>query len=619
VSTRDTDLELPTDLLADAPVAEEEFTATWISHGVQPGLLVTGTLRPPPVDESTELPALTSTLTFVDELGRGGQAIVELARQDPLGREVAVKRPLGDAEDEASARSTLLVEGKICSQLDHPNIIPVYDLGLDDDGQVVLVMKRVRGEVWTHKLRDANVPRAYHLGVLQEVCKAVHFAHSHGVLHRDLKPSNVMIDESGQVYVVDWGIAVALDDRAPDGVPRQRRSRGVVGTISYMAPEMAWPGARLDERADVFLLGSILYRLCAGRAPNRGEDAFDKLKAAYRCDPPPLPDDTPEELVAICEKARHRELDRRYPTAEALREALVAFDQHASSRALAVEGEARLKELRSLSATAEDDPAAARRYTEARFAFAQALHAWPESEQAYAGAQAALQVMTRRELDRGRPGSAERLAQELDAPMEDVERALEVTRQEQAALREAAARAEELERQSNFRIGRRTRGLFLLAIAVLWACFQAVTGAGVRGGWLSLTSRDLALNNLGLLVLSTIAFAVFRRRVAENKAGRRVVLVLLAGVAAITAQWALLAALGVEPGPGMALIHVVIAAGFFWLAAEDRMWTLAAVFTAASVAVIYAWPAAALELNGAVVSVAFLSAAWPSLKRRPQA
>lgn len=606
------------DVEGDA-VDEQEYTHTLASSGVDTdGLASTAgdMVLPERRLIDADLPRLASTLTTLGLLGRGGQAIIELAKQSPLGREVAVKRPRPDSALPELSSTTLIVEGRICSQLEHPNIIPVYDLGTGDNGQVVLVMKRVRGESWARKLKNKSLSLAEHLEVLQAVCRAAHFAHEHGVLHRDLKPGNVMIDdETGQVYVLDWGLAVALDERAPQGVPRQDRTTDLVGSPGYMAPEMAWPGAGLDRRADVFLLGSVLYRVIVGRSPHRGGDLKERLHAAYCAEAAPLPPDTPDELVEICEKARQRQRGDRYQTADELREALVAFASHASARDLTKEGGARLGALRKLSLDDDDDRAAARLFTEARFAFAQALEAWPASKVAHAGAQQALQLMILRELERGRPGSAERLAQELDAPMAEVNEALEQAREEERALREAAALGEELARQTNFRVGRRARGLVLFALAALWATFQLISGAAVRRGLVEVSARDLGASNSALAVLSVIALIALRKRVATNRAGLRVVLALTAGVAGIAAQWFLLAALGIDAFKGMATIHVIIALGLFWLATEDRTWVFPAVVAVLSIPALAALPGAALELNGVVVSVAFLSAAWPSLRR----
>jgi tRNA A-37 threonylcarbamoyl transferase component Bud32 len=599
-------------------IDEDEYTRSLASSGIDTdalGSTASEAVLPERRAIDVDLPRLACTLSTLGPLGKGGQALVELAVQHPLGREVAVKRRRPDSALPELARTTLVIEGRICSQLEHPNIIPVYDLGVDDRGEVILVMKPVRGASWARKLKDPSVSLHEHLDVLKAVCRAAHFAHEHGVLHRDLKPGNVMIEDgTGQVYVLDWGLAVALDERAPKGVPRQDQTTDLVGSPGYMSPENAWPGALLDRRADVFLLGSVLYRILAGHSPHRGRDLRERLHRAYLAEAAPLPPDAPDELVEICTKARQRNKLLRYQSADELREALVAFDTHASARKLSKEGGARLGELRRLSATIDDDRAAARLFTEARFAFAQALQAWPASKVAHAGAQQALQVMIRRELEAGRPDAAERLAHELDAPMAEVAEALEAARAEQRALREAAARAEELAHQTNFRIGRRARGLALLALTALWATFQVISGAAVRRGLVEISAADLGASNLGLAVISFIALHVFKPRIATNRAGLRVVWALTGGVAGIAVQWFLLAALGVSAFDGMALIHVIIALGLYWLATEDRQWTVAAVLTASSVPALWAWPQAAFELNGAVVSVAFLSAAWPSLR-----
>jgi len=186
---------------------------------------------------------------LVSLLGRGGMAVVYLARDTTLDREVALK-VLDRAVDDASA-SRLAQEARILARLEHPGIVPVHDFGQLADGRLFYAMKRVRGERldrWA-----ANRDRHERLAAFLRVCDAVAFAHAHGVIHRDLKPENVMVGEFGEVLVLDWGIA---------RVRGQSETRGIlVGTPDYMAPEQFRADGSSDERADVFSLGRMLVRL----------------------------------------------------------------------------------------------------------------------------------------------------------------------------------------------------------------------------------------------------------------------------------------------------------------------------------------------------------------------
>jgi serine/threonine protein kinase len=179
-------------------------------------------------------------------LGRGGMAVVYLARDTTLDRDVALKVLDWKADDASAAR--LAQEARILASLEHPGIVPVHDFGQLADGRMFYAMKRVRGE----RLDRWAEGRVLHerLTAFLRVCDAVAFAHAHEVVHRDLKPANVMVGEFGEVLVLDWGIARVRGQSEATGV--------VAGTPDYMAPEQARGDRGVDERADVFALGTML-------------------------------------------------------------------------------------------------------------------------------------------------------------------------------------------------------------------------------------------------------------------------------------------------------------------------------------------------------------------------
>ena len=189
---------------------------------------------------------------LVSVLGRGGMAVVYLARDTTLDREVALKVLDWKADDASAAR--LAQEARILARLEHPGIVPVHDFGQLADGRMFYAMKRVRGE----RLDRWAEGRELHerLTAFLRICDAVAFAHAHGVVHRDLKPANVMVGEFGEVLVLDWGIARVRGQSETSGV--------VAGTPDYMAPEQARGDRSVDERADVFALGTLLAGVCGG-------------------------------------------------------------------------------------------------------------------------------------------------------------------------------------------------------------------------------------------------------------------------------------------------------------------------------------------------------------------
>jgi len=223
---------------------------------------------------------------YVDmgEVGRGGVGRVHEVRDTRLQRSVAMKRldPLLVAEPSRAAQ--FIEEAQIQAQLDHPNVAPIHDLGVDAQGGVYFTMKLVRGTSLSDWLLDpARAPGSPErlgegIDVFLKACDAVAFAHSRGVLHRDLKPENIMLGEFGEVYVVDWGLAKATGDQVvvSGSDPTLSDGRSVIGTPAYISPEAA-RGEALDERTDVFGLGAILYVIVTGRTLYKASTLLDVL------------------------------------------------------------------------------------------------------------------------------------------------------------------------------------------------------------------------------------------------------------------------------------------------------------------------------------------------------
>ena len=185
-------------------------------------------------------------LVFEGLLGEGGMGKVRLAEQRSMGRDVAVKGLRHEPREDKLHAHALLSEGWVMGALEHPNIPPVYDLMLDDNGSPLVLLKRIEGDEWLALMTDEEAVQTrfgeslltWNLSVLDTVCNAMNYAHSKGIVHRDLKPQNVMIGAFGEVYVLDWGIAVALK-RDPHGkIPFIGDTTQPAGTPCYMAPEL---------------------------------------------------------------------------------------------------------------------------------------------------------------------------------------------------------------------------------------------------------------------------------------------------------------------------------------------------------------------------------------------
>ncbi|MGE0431283.1 MAG: tetratricopeptide repeat protein [Planctomycetota bacterium] len=301
------------------------------------------------------------------ELGRGGLGLVLDASDERIGRGLAIKVLL---RPEGRALTRFVDEARITGQLEHPNIIPVYDLGEDDQQRPFMAMKRVRGHTLSEIIRDLRAARARatladlrkdrRLEIFLKVCDAIDYAHSRRVIHRDLKPDNVMVGEFGDVLVMDWGIARLLDaplddDAPPDRTPLAPDDRSVrradnaaqltaegdvIGTPAFMPPEQAnGELAQMGPHSDVFALGAILYHMLTFEPPYRGESVFRVMAMAARAEwvPPRTKAPRagiPRELDAIVCKALAADPADRYPTVAALRDDIRAFlaDEPVSAR-----------------------------------------------------------------------------------------------------------------------------------------------------------------------------------------------------------------------------------------------------------------------------------------------
>lgn len=215
------------------------------------------------------------------ELGRGAQGIVQRAWDRDLCRAVALKRLPGGAS--AGTQHRFVNEARVPAQLEHPNIIPIYDLGRLDSGELFYVMKLVEGDTLAQLLRDGiSTDRA--LDVLEQVCAAMAFAHHRGALHRDLKPSNILVESMGQVLIVDWGLARAADVVTDGAAPAGQAE----GTLGYMALEQAL--GQVDQEGpwtDVHALGGVLYQVLTGRPPRPAADLQELIPLLHALPEPP--------------------------------------------------------------------------------------------------------------------------------------------------------------------------------------------------------------------------------------------------------------------------------------------------------------------------------------------
>ena len=301
---------------------------------------------------------LLGRFEVIRELGRGGMGRVVEARDPDLHRNVAVKVMIDPEEAGRAQVSRFVVEAQITSQLEHPNIVPVYDMGVTGDGLLFIAMKKVSGrslrEVLDELAEGGEAARSGWslqrlLQIFLQICNAVAYAHTRGVIHRDLKPENVMLGEFGEVLVLDWGVARVqgaeqIPDEASELAPRDGEGSvppdisqrtlltglGVaVGTPGYMSPEQA-RGQEVDGRSDVWALGNVLYQMLCLARPFTGANMLILIANALASDPTPPSEVAPEwlrapGLDAVCLAALAGDPARRTASVSELMEDVEVF------------------------------------------------------------------------------------------------------------------------------------------------------------------------------------------------------------------------------------------------------------------------------------------------------
>ncbi|MEO2033683.1 MAG: serine/threonine-protein kinase, partial [Planctomycetaceae bacterium] len=310
----------------------------------------------------------------LDKLGEGGMGTVHLAQQVALGREVALKQIHRQASQMQSVREEFLTEAVLTGRLEHPNIVPIYEVGEAAGGELFYAMKNVKGRAWDETIDDLTLDQ--NLEILIDVCDAIAFAHAEGVIHRDLKPQNIMTGGFGEVLVLDWGLAVLAE-------PGEDVKASAGGTPSYMAPEMITPPFLVGPRSDVYLLGAILFRFLTGKTPHAGKSAMSSLKAASQneiVDPDTdrLQElDPTGELLSVAMTAMATSPADRYQMVGEFQQAVREFEAHQESLKLAASAEAALQ--------AAEQSGDYTRYSEAVFGFRQAVELWAGNASAVEG------------------------------------------------------------------------------------------------------------------------------------------------------------------------------------------------------------------------------------------
>jgi hypothetical protein len=574
-------------------------------------------------------------LVLGDLLGAGGMGAVFVARQRSLRRDVAVKR-LREGPDKTEGVGGLLAEARIAGALEHPSIVPVHLLGVDGDGAPLLVMKRIEGATLAELARDpahpqwADLERRHgdRLGaqceILMRVADALHFAHSRGYFHRDVKPSNVMIGSFGEVYLVDWGVALHRPSAPPEeaGAPSEE-AHEIVGTPAFMAPEMVRADPALVTAAtDVYLLGATLHMLLTGETRHRGGTMAALLFAAFLSEPFAYGASVPEELGRLANRATSADPADRPATALSFREALSEFLRHRGSLRLTEKAEATLADLAPASGAAPSlaslaTPETFARLSECRFALATALTEWPENDRAIRARERVLRLMIDAEIERRSADGAATLARELSPEDSAVVARIDALR---AAVREARdleaegrkeREEQDLETTSRYRVPL-TIAVFVLSGALfVWALVSEHVEAR------PIPMERVVPYDVVMLGIMAGALWIFRKRMLTNRLTRQLGSLLLLALLASTVADQVHASRGETSREAGALSVMMIGAVYLGAAIGigGRLWYAAGIcFASGIVAAI--WPSTATIMVGVGISGTLIALVYDALSAR---
>ena len=317
----------------------------------------------------------TADYRLIGELGRGGTGIVFQAHQVAVDREVAVKKLRSELASSETARQRFLTEARVIGGLDHPNVIALHEVYVDETGDLYYSMKRINGTSWSEQISAMSLDQ--NIDTLLRVADGIRYAHSRGLIHRDIKPENVMLGRFGEVLLADWGLAVYADSPV-----KGNEKQSIGGTPAYMAPELASGFfAEVGKHSDLYLLGATLFQIITGSPPHTGKTLLDCIQNAARNQI--VSSGIKNELMSIAMRSMRTDPSDRYLGVDEFIKAIKDHQDHEQSNRLVRRAIKRIK-----SAASEDWH---RNFNIADALLGEAVEIWPANDRA---------ISTRHDLQR---------------------------------------------------------------------------------------------------------------------------------------------------------------------------------------------------------------------------
>lgn len=469
------------------------------------------------VTENTALQELlghyeTQTVETDVCLGKGGMGIVLCGQQTLPDREVAIKKVLKPSN---TYQRMLLQEAQITGQLEHPNIVPIHQIKRDDNGDILIIMKKVQGKTLMELLPSFHQKETYQIPVeqlqqLMLICHALEYAHSKEIVHRDIKLENIMVGDFNEVFLMDWGLGMHL-------VNQIGANPGIVGTPSYLAPEMlSGDPENIDVRTDVYLMGATIHHLLMGTPRHDGTKVRETLEQAHASAPIDYPPHIPFIFGNILNKACAQQKSQRYQCVTDLRLALEEALEHWEAIQLTERAESALVHFKSqLKDQPEDSSTLFRTFLRIRTILESAIEMWKGNTLAKDRLEELLYLMIEYHIGRLEVSSAESLFAEISSPAPTLLKRLAVAQTEYKKLSSAHERAQEYDPLQS-KSGRKTLIVSLAASSVSLVSFAFAYSFFVSQ---EVTTLRLMFTGSVVSIACLIGIFVGRKTLLSNKLG----------------------------------------------------------------------------------------------------